>query len=136
MGSALATLDLRMDRVTLSAPAEDDFHTLVRLIVGGIGSRSRLSYEQTTELQLAVEALVANRSTTAGTVVLEAGIEGPEIDGHKVTVLVGPFVAAANEAGARPAIEKLVDEVRLVPADGGGEWIELTVAAAGRTEGP
>jgi len=121
MCSALATLDVRMDRVTLSAPAEDDFHTLVRLIVGGIGSRSRLSYEQTTELQLAVEALVANRSTAAGTVVLEAGIDGPS-----VTVLVGPFTGG-GDGGARRAVEKLVDEVRLVQADG-GEWIELTVA--------
>jgi len=118
-----------MDRVTLSAPAEDDFHTLLRLVVGGIGSRSRLSYEQTSELQLAVEALVANRSTTTGTVVLEAGIEGPS-----VTVLIGPF-ASADDTAARRALEKLVDEIRLVEADG-GEWIELTVAAAARTGGP
>ena len=117
-----------MDRVTLSAPAEDDFHTLLRLIVGGIGSRSRLSYEQTTELQLAVEALVSNRITTAGTVVLEAGIEGPS-----VTVLVGPF-ETADDPAARRAIERLVDDIRLVQSDG-GDWIELTVAAAARTGG-
>jgi hypothetical protein len=126
--TALATLDVRMDRVTLSAPAEDDFHTLLRLIVGGIGSRSRLSYEQTTELQLAVEALVSNRITTAGTVVLEAGIEGPS-----VTVLVGPF-ETADDPAARRAIERLVDDIRLVQSDG-GDWIELTVAAATRTGG-
>jgi len=125
MFNALATLGVGMDRVTLSAPAEDDFHTLVRLVVGGIGSRSSLSYEQTSELQLAVEALVSNRTTTGGTVVLEAGIEG-----SSVTVLVGPF-ESADDPAARRALERLVDDVRLVPGDR-GDWIELTVAAAGR----
>jgi hypothetical protein len=117
-----------MDRVTLTAPAEDDFHTLVRLVVGGIGSRSQLSYEQTSELQLAVEALVANRSTTGGTVLVEADIEGPS-----VTLLVGPF-ETKDDAAARRAIERLVDEVRLVQRDQ-GEWVELTVAASGRRGG-
>jgi hypothetical protein len=118
-----------MDRVTLSAPAEDGFHTLVRLVVGGIGSRSQLSYEQTSELQLAVEALMANRSTTGGTVMLEADIEGPG-----VTLALGPF-EKMNDAAARRAIERLVDEVRLLQRDQ-GDWIELTVAAPGRTGGP
>jgi hypothetical protein len=118
-----------MDRVTLSAPAEQDFHALVRLVVGGIGSRSQLSYEQTSELQLAVEALVANRSTTTGTVVLEAGIDGPS-----VKVLIGPFEGNEDASGRR-VLEKLVDAVRLVEADG-GQWIELSIAAAGHAGGP
>ena len=124
----LATLDVRMERVTLSAPAEDDFHTLLRLVVGGIGSRSQLSYEQTSELQLAVEALVSNRSTTGGTVQLEAGIEGPS-----VTLLLGPF-QTTDDAAARRAIAKLVDEVRLVRR-AGDDWFELTVAAPTRSGG-
>lgn len=128
MFSELATLDVRMDRVTLSAPAENGFHTLLRLVVGGIGSRSSLSYEQTSELQLAVEALVSNRTTTGGTVVLEAGIDGPS-----VTVLVGPF-QTADDPAARRAIERLVDEVRLVQSDG-GDWVELSVAAARQAGG-
>jgi hypothetical protein len=117
-----------MDRVTLTAPAEDDFHTLVRLVVGGIGSRSQLSYEQTSELQLAVETLVSNRTTTGGTFMLEAGIEGP-----RVTLAVGPF-ETAEDAAARRALERLVDDVRLVRRNG-GEWIELTVAAPRQTGG-
>jgi hypothetical protein len=128
MFGELATLDVGMDRVTLSAPAENDFHTLLRLVVGGIGSRSSLTYEQTSELQLAVEALVSNRTTTAGTVVLEAGIDGPS-----VSLLVGPF-RTADDPAARRAIERLVDEVRLVQNDG-GDWIELSVAASRQAGG-
>ena len=128
MGAALATLDVRMDRVTLSVPAEDAFNSLLRLVVGGIGSRSQLSYEQTNELQLAVEALVSNRRATGDAVVLEAGLDGPT-----VTLLLGPF-AASDDAGARRALDRLVDEVRVLDADR-GQWIELTVGGS-RAGGP
>jgi hypothetical protein len=123
MFSPLATLDVGMDRVTLSTPAENDFHTLVRLVVGGICSRSSLSYEQTSELQLAVETLVSNRTSVDGTVVVEAGIEGSSL-----TVVVGPFESDEDPA-ARRAIKKLVGDVRLVRNEG-VDWVELAVEAA------
>ncbi len=125
----MATLDVRMDRVTLSVPAEDEFHALLRLVVGGIGSRSQLSYEQTNELQLAVESLVVNREPTRDAVLVEAGLDGPTL-----TLVVGPF-AGSDDAASRRTIERLVDEVRVLDADG-GQWVELTVSNAGRRGGP
>jgi hypothetical protein len=118
-----------MDRVTLSVPAEEEFFSLLRLVVGGIGSRSQLSYEQTNELQLAVESLVSHRETRGGAVRLEAGVDGPT-----VTMALGPF-SPGEDAGARRALDRLVDEVRVSQSDG-EEWVELTVSNSAHAGGP
>lgn len=112
-------LAVDMDRVTLSVPADPAFHGALRLVVGGIGSRSNLSYEQVNELQLAVEALVAHRSVAGEAVHVEAGI-----DGSVVTVVVGPFEPDEDTAGRR-VVDRLVRRVGVVHRDDGGDWIEL-----------
>jgi hypothetical protein len=119
----IATLGLRMDRITLSLPAEPAFHGTLRLVVGGIGARSRLSYEQVSELQLAVENLVAHRHAQGDAIVVEAGIE----DGG-ISLLVGPFERQDDPSGMR-VIERLVASVTIVDRDG-AEWLELASEAA------
>jgi hypothetical protein len=60
---------------------------------------------------------------------LEAGLDGPS-----VTLLLGPFVPSEDVA-ARRALDRLVDEVRLVD-DGGEAWVELIVSSSGPAGGP
>jgi anti-sigma regulatory factor (Ser/Thr protein kinase) len=113
------TLDVRMDRITLSVPPDPEFHGTLRLVVGGIGARSRLSYEQVNELQLAVESVVAHRRPTGQAVVVQA-----DVDDQGVSLLVGPFQNEDDAAGLRVA-ERLVGSVNVVTlAD--GQWLELS----------
>src|SRR2546422_539334 len=83
------TLGVRMDRIRLSVPPGREFHGTLRLVVGGIGARSQLTYEQVNELQLAVESLVAHRNARGDAVVVQAGV-----DDRGVYLPVGPLAAA------------------------------------------
>ncbi len=120
-GDSPATLGVRMDRVTLSVPADAAFGTTLRLVVGGLGSRTHLSIEQVDELQLAVEAVVAQRAAAEGSVCLEA-----DVDGSELVLRLGPFVPDADQP-ARRVLAQLVQRVGVVTREG-DEWIELSVA--------
>jgi hypothetical protein len=115
----IVTLDVRMDRITLSVPPGPEFHGTLRLVVGGIGARSQLGYEQVNELQLAVENVVAQRRSSGPAVVVQA-----DVDDRSVTVLVGPFEPEDDPVGLRVA-ERLVGSARAVTLED-GEWLELS----------
>ncbi len=113
------TLDVRMDRITLSVPPRPEFHGTLRLVVGGIGARSQLGYEQVNELQLAIESVVAHRRPAGPAIVIQA-----DVDDHGVSLLVGPFETEDDVAGLRVA-ERLVGAVGVVTLDD-GQWLELS----------
>ena len=125
MGQAVVTLGVDMDRVRLSVPADPRFHGALRLVVGGIGSRLQLPYEQVNELQLAVEALVSHRVVVGDEVCIEA-----EIDEHSVALSVGPFEPDGDEGGRR-VLERLVEATRTIERNGSGQWVELRVRRGG-----
>ena len=110
---------VRMDRIRLSVPPGPEFHGTLRLVVGGIGARSRLGYEQVSELQLAVESVVAHRRPAGPAVVVQA-----DVDDRSVSLLVGPFESEDDPAGLRVA-ERLAGSVRVLMLDD-GEWLELS----------
>ena len=113
------TLGVRMDRIRLSVPTGREFHGTLRLVVGGIGARSPLTYEQVNELQLAVESLVAHRHASGDAVVVQAGV-----DDRGVYLLVGPFEPEDDAGGLRVA-ERLVGSVGVVTLED-GQWLELS----------
>ena len=123
MNRSLATLGVRMDRITLSVPAETAFHGTLRLVVGGIGARSRLSYEQVSELQLAAESLVAHRRVQGEAIFVEAAL-----DEGGISLLLGPFEPEDDPSRLR-VVERLVDRVAVVERDE-AQWLELS------SEGP
>ena len=49
------------DEIRLVIPAEQDFHGVARLVLGGVAARLDLSYEQLEDLQTALEALLRLR---------------------------------------------------------------------------
>jgi len=113
------TLGVRMDRIRLSVPPGREFHGTLRLVVGGIGARSQLTYEQVNELQLAVESLVAHRNASGDAVVVQAGV-----DDRGVYLLVGPFEPEDDAGGLRVA-EWLVGSVGVVTLED-GQWLALS----------
>jgi hypothetical protein len=114
----LATLGVGMDRITISVPPQADFHPAIRLVIGGIGARSRLSYEQVSELQLAVENLVAQNIAAADAIHVEADVE----DGL-ISLFLGPFEPRGDPSLMR-VVERLVDRAAILERNG-VEWVEL-----------
>jgi len=121
MSATAVTLALRMDRISLTVPADPAFRGTLRLVVGGIGTRLRLPYEQVNELQLAVETLVSNRVALGPSLVVEA-----DVDGGTACLAVGPFAPDADADRLR-VVERLVCEARATRRDDEAEWIELVV---------
>jgi hypothetical protein len=122
--AGIATLADDMDKIRVSVPPDPSFRPVLRLVLGGIGGRSLLSYDQVDELQLALNALFARRRVLGAAAVVEA-----EVEGGSVVALIGPFTADAD-AVARHVLESLVDGVRIVTRDG-AEWVELRVNGRG-----
>jgi hypothetical protein len=118
-----------MDRISLTVPAEPAFHGTLRLVVGGVGSRLQLPYEQVNELQLAVETLVSARVPVGPALVLEV-----ELDGGAARVTVGPFASDPERERDR-VVERLVRQARVVRRDGDADWVELSVGGD-RESGP
>jgi hypothetical protein len=110
-----------MDRISLTVPADPAFHGTLRLVVGGVGSRLQLPYEQVNELQLAVETIVSNRVAVGPALVVEM-----ELDGGAASVTVGPF-ARDDDAERDLVVKRLVRSARVVRRDGGADWVELGV---------
>lgn len=121
MSVAPVTLAVTMDRISLKVPADPAFHGTLRLVVGGVGSRVQLPYEQVNELQLAVETLVSNRAVVGAELVLEMGL-----DGRAAFLLIGPFVPDADTERQR-VVERLVGSARVVRREDGTDWVELGV---------
>ena len=81
-----------IDQVRLTLPAEEDFRPIAHLVVGGLGVRLDLTFEELDDLQVALEALLGCRDDEGEIVVtVDAG------DGT-VRASVGPFGASALDA--------------------------------------
>jgi hypothetical protein len=116
-----------VDRIQLTIPAEEDFHHVAHLVVGGLGVRLDLTFEDLDDLQVALEALLGCRDDEGVIVVtVDAG-------GGMVRASVGPFPAEALDAlergdspvGLRRVLETVTDSFEIEERDG-GSWVELT----------
>jgi hypothetical protein len=119
------------DEIRLVLPAQEDFHPVAHLVVGGLAARLELTYEQLEDLQVAVEALLGCREDD-GEVSVVVTVE-PDI----VRATIGPFQAQAlvglasdaGEFGLRRVLDTVTDSVQVEERDGGA-WVALTKARA------
>ncbi len=118
------------DEIKLVLPAQEDFHHIVRLVVGGLAARLELTYEQLEDLEVGLDALLRCRDDDGD---LSIALT---VDEDKVRTTVGPFVAASladlerdgtGQLGLRRVLETVTDGVRVEERDG-GSWVELTKA--------
>jgi hypothetical protein len=121
------------DQVRLTIPAEQDFRHVAHLVVGGLGVRLDLTFEDLDDLQVALEALLGCRDDEGDIIVtVDAG------DGV-VRASVGPFGAGALDAlersdspiGLQRVLETVCDTYE-IEERGGGSWVELTKRTASR----
>jgi hypothetical protein len=120
------------DAIQLVLPAQEDFHHIARLVVGGLAARLELTYEQLEDLEVALDALLRCRDDE-GDLSIALTVEG-----NTVRTTVGPFSAPAlagleresETLGLRRVLETVTDGLRVEQRDG-GSWVELTKAAPG-----
>jgi hypothetical protein len=120
------------DEIQLVLPAQEDFHHIARLVVGGLAARLELTYEQLEDLEVALDALLRCRDDEDD---LSIALT---VEGNTVRTTVGPFSAPAlagleresETLGLRRVLETVTDGLRVEQRDG-GSWVELTKAAPG-----
>jgi hypothetical protein len=124
------------DEIWLTLPANEAFHGVAHLVLGGLAVRLDLTYEDLQDLELALDTLL-ERTNGDGevTVVVHVG------DGTIRTV-VGPFSAlrAELEAGGSDSLDlkriltAVCDRIQIEDRDG-SQWVELTKSVQpGRTD--
>jgi hypothetical protein len=115
------------DVVQLTLPAEEDFRRVAHLVVGGLGVRLDLTFEDLDDLQVALEALLGCRDDEGDIVVtVDAG------DGA-IRASVGPFGATSldwlersdSSFGLHRVLETVCDTFETEERHG-GTWVELT----------
>ena len=119
------------DTIELVLPAQEDFHHIARLVVGGLAARLELTYEQLEDLEVALDALLRCRDDEGDLSVSLA------VDGHTVRTTIGPFVGEAladldgddSELGLRRVLETVCDDFDVEQHDG-GSWVALTKRTA------
>ena len=106
------------ERIDLDAPLESAFQPVIRLIIGGIAEREDFGFEDIDDLQLAVERLLAEASST-GTVHLSF-----EVGNGHIRTRVGPLreraIADALRDGEAPPGELTLKRILQTVVDAFG----------------
>ncbi len=114
------------DTITLRLPAEEDFRRIAHLVVGGLGGRLDLTFEDLDDVQVALEVLLGMRDDDA---TIDVTIR---LDDGALCLAVGPFDATALAAldedtsalGVRRVLDTVSASVDVTQRDGGA-WVEL-----------
>jgi hypothetical protein len=118
---------LTADEICLTLPADDAFHSVAHLVLGGLAARLNLSFENLEDIELALDALL-ERPSDGREVTLRVFVKDSEF-----RMVVGPFTsvrAELEEGGANSLnlgriLGTVSDSVQIEDRDG-SQWVELT----------
>ena len=116
-----------MDEISLTLPADEAFHRVAHIVMGGLAVRLDLTFENLEDLEIALDALL-ERDGDEEAVTLRVRV----LDGELRTI-VGPFTSVRAELEKRGdeslnlsrILETVCDRVEIVDRDG-SQWVELT----------
>lgn len=118
---------MRYDEISLTLPADEAFHRVAHLVLGGLALRLDLTFESLEDLELALETLLP-RSSDGEDVTVRVRV----LDGELQTE-IGPFTAVREELeeggddslNLRRILRTVCDSVEIADRDG-SQWVELT----------
>jgi hypothetical protein len=117
---------LSVDEIRLTLPADEAFHGVAHLVLGGLAVRLNLTFENLEDLELALDALLERVEGDE-----EVTVRVRVLDGELQT-LVGPFLsvrAELEDGGGTLNLSRILaavcDSVEISDRDG-SEWVELT----------
>jgi hypothetical protein len=116
------------DEISLTLPADDAFHRVAHLVLGGLAVRLDLTFEHLEDLELALDALLERRTDDGDDVVVRVRL----LDGELLTT-VGPFTGVRGDLGHGGSaslnlsriLATVCDSVEIREHDG-SEWVQLT----------
>ena len=114
-----------MDEISLTLPADNAFHGVAHLVLGGLAVRLDLTLEHLEDLELALDALL-ERTASDGDVTVRVRVLDTELK-----TSVGPFKSVRHELESTDQLNlarilaTVCDEVEVTDRDG-SEWVELT----------
>lgn len=122
------------DEITLVVPAQEDFRSIVHLVIGGLAVRLDLTMDALEDLQVALDALLARRDDEGDVIVRVV------FDDQVMRATVGPLPSAilddierdGNELGLRRVLETVCETFELEERNGEA-WVELTNTTAAPT---
>jgi anti-sigma regulatory factor (Ser/Thr protein kinase) len=115
------------DEIRLTLPADDAFHSVAHLVLGGLAARLNLTFENLEDLELALDALL-ERTNDGREITLRVVVDDGEL-----RTIVGPFASVRNELeeGGKDSLNlgrilnAVCDSVVIEDRDG-SQWVELT----------
>jgi len=115
------------DEISLTLPADEAFHRVAHLVVGGLAVRLDLTFEHLEDLEIALDTLLG-RSSDDGEVTVRVRVLEDELQ-----TVVGPFRSLSSELEEsgdesltlRRILDAVCDRVDITERDG-GQWVELT----------
>ena len=119
-----------MDEIALTLPADEAFHSVAHLVLGGLAVRLDLTVESLEELALALETLL-QRSEDAYADEISVRVR---VGDETVHTIVGPFLEdirgelegdSGDALDLRRILRAVCDRVEITE-DEGGQWVELT----------
>lgn len=123
------------DVIRLVVPAQEAFRRVANLVVGGLGARLHLTYEDLDDLQTALAAVLAQRNDDGEVTVLI------EVSGETVRSSVGPFTDGqigdlereSDALGLRRVLTTVADAFEVERRDGSAYVVvtKHTAATAG-----
>jgi hypothetical protein len=123
------------DEITLVVPAQEEFRHIAHLVLGGLGARLDLTYEDLDDLQIALDALLGCREDDGDIQVRIA------VDDETLRSTIGPFAetqvdeleAESASLGLRRVLETVADGFEVERRDGSA-WVVLTKGTAAAAE--
>jgi hypothetical protein len=117
---------LNADEICLTLPADDAFHSVAHLVLGGLAVRLDLTFEHLEDLELAIDTLL-QRSSPGEDVIVRVVVADGEL-----RTSVGPLASVRSELengsdqlSIGRILRAVCDSVTIEDRDG-GEWVELT----------
>ena len=115
------------DEITLVVPAQEDFRQIAHLVLGGLGARVDLTYEDLDDLQTALDALLGCRDDE-GDIHIQIDVQDAA-----VRSTVGPFAewqldeleSESSALGLRRVLETVADGFEVERRDGKA-WVVFT----------
>ena len=120
------------DEIRLTLPADDAFHSVAHLVLGGLAARLNLSFENLEDLELALDAILGRTDPDAGDITVRMTPRDGELE-----TIVGPLTADVldeiehegddGELGLRRVLESTVDDIHV-----DGAFVRLTKQVTSR----
>jgi hypothetical protein len=119
-----------MDEIALTLPADEAFHSVAHLVLGGLAVRLDLTVETLEELAFALEALLQRSEEAYGDEVVIRVRVGDE----EMRTIVGPFREDIREElegdsgdalDLRRILRAVCDDIEVSDGDG-LQWVEIT----------